>query len=158
MRNAFVTGGLVGRRFFRYGELPLVLLSLVAQEPMSGYELMTELGRLFPSYRPSPGSVYPALEALGAEGLVEAAHRNGATVHAPTPKGRKSLESRREALAEIEARTGAHLQVGTALDAAIARFSRRIRALAGRLDIVELEERLAALATELEAEASRRTE
>lgn len=148
----------MGRRFFRYGELPLVLLSLLAQDPMSGYELMGELGRIFPSYRPSPGSVYPALEALGAEGLVEAVQRNGATVHAPTAEGRTSLEARREALAEIEARTGARLQVGTALDAAIARFSRRVRALAGRLDVAEMEERLAGLAAELEAEASGSTE
>lgn len=148
----------MGRRFFRYGELPLVLLSLLAQDSMSGYELMAELGRIFPSYRPSPGSVYPALEALSAEGLVEAARRNGATVHAPTAEGRKSLEARREALAEIEARTGAQLQTGTALDAAIARFSRRIRALAGRLDVAEMEQRLDGLAADLEAEASQNSE
>ncbi|EUA73856.1 hypothetical protein I540_0264 [Mycobacteroides abscessus subsp. bolletii 1513] len=34
-------------RFFRHGELPLVLLALLAQRPMHGYELMSELSRLF---------------------------------------------------------------------------------------------------------------
>ena len=44
-------------RFFRYGELPLVLLALIEQEPLNGYELMGELERLFgPAYQPSAGA------------------------------------------------------------------------------------------------------
>ena len=59
--------------FFRYGELPLVLLALLQQRPMNGYEMLSELGRLFsPGYAPSPGSVYPAISALRRSGLIGA--------------------------------------------------------------------------------------
>ncbi len=50
----------MARRFFRYGELHLVVLSLLARRPMHGYELMGELSRLFgPAYRPSSGQRVP---------------------------------------------------------------------------------------------------
>ena len=59
------------KQFFMPGELPLVLLALIAGRPQGGYELMGELERRYgPAYRPSPGSVYPALSALRAEQLV----------------------------------------------------------------------------------------
>ena len=48
------------KQFFMPGELPLVLLSLIAGRPQGGDELMGELERRYgPVYRPSPGSVYP---------------------------------------------------------------------------------------------------
>ena len=60
------------RRFFRSGELHLVLLALLAARPQHGYELLAELDSRFgPRYRASPGSVYPALSALEAERLVD---------------------------------------------------------------------------------------
>lgn len=151
--------GEVGRRFFRYGELPLVLLALVAQRPMSGYELMGELGRLFaPRYRPSPGSVYPALDVLAAEGLVVASDEDGAATWAPTETGRRTLERRREDLATVEARTGTRLQTGSALDAVLARFAARVRAVAGRVGVDEIEQRLEGAAAEIEAAAGHDTE
>lgn len=144
----------MGRRFFRYGELPLVLLALVDQRPMSGYELLTELGRLFaPHYRPSPGSVYPALEALTDEGFVVPSDNGGATAYQPTELGRRTLSERREDLAAVEARTGARLQTGAALDGVLARFASRVRRVAGRVGIDEIEERLEVVASELEAAA-----
>src|SRR5258706_16145701 len=58
-------------QFFQPGELPLVILELVREEPRHGYELMNELDRLFgPTYRASAGSVYPALTALVDERLL----------------------------------------------------------------------------------------
>ena len=64
--------GARSRRFFRSGELHLVLLALIGERPQHGYELMADLtARFGPGYRASPGSIYPALTALEAEGLWE---------------------------------------------------------------------------------------
>src|SRR3954453_7266415 len=55
-------------QFFMPGELPLVILALLNVRPQGGYELLRELEQRYgPAYRPSPGSIYPALAALRAE-------------------------------------------------------------------------------------------
>lgn len=149
----------MGRRFFGYGELPLVLLALIDQRPMSGYELMAELRRLFaPHYRPSPGSVYPALEVLSTEGLIAAGDEGGASAWAPTDLGQRTLEQRREDLAAVEARTGTRLQTGSALDAVLARFGSRVRAVAGRVGLDDIETCLERVAQEIEAAAGHHTQ
>ena len=82
------------RRFFRHGELPLVVLAMLADRPMHGYELMSELSRLFgPRYRPSPGSVYPALEALEAEHLLEGETEAGRNTYRATEAGLRRSRS-----------------------------------------------------------------
>jgi DNA-binding PadR family transcriptional regulator len=149
----------MGRRFFRYGELPLVLLALTDQRPMSGYELMADLRRLFaPHYRPSPGSIYPALDVLATEGLIVADGEDGSSAWRPTALGERTLEQRREDLAAVEARTGTRLQTGSALDAALARFGSRMRAVTGRVGVDEIEHRLERLAAEIEVAAGHDTE
>ena len=81
--------------FFRYGELPLVLLALLQQRPMNGYEMLGELGRLFsPGYAPSPGSVYPAVSALSQSGLIGAEGGNGKKRYQLTPAGEEALVMR----------------------------------------------------------------
>ena len=76
------------RRFFRSGELHLVLLALLGSRPQHGYELLSELAARFgPAYQPSPGSVYPALSALEAEGLLLAEDDGGGTLPALNRKG-----------------------------------------------------------------------
>ena len=60
-----------GRR--RRGEVRNALLLLLAEEPRNGYQLMQEIEqRSGGRWRPSPGSVYPALAQLEDEGLVNA--------------------------------------------------------------------------------------
>jgi DNA-binding PadR family transcriptional regulator len=125
----------VSRRFFRHGELPLVLLALVFESPRHGYEIMAELTRLFgPRYRPSPGSVYPAIEALEAEGLIEGQTHGGKTTYSPTTAGREALEARRDGLAALELRTGARLDGADSIEPLLARFKARIAPLSGRVD------------------------
>jgi DNA-binding PadR family transcriptional regulator len=125
----------MSRRFFRHGELPLVLLALLTDRPMHGYDVMAQLGRLFgPSYRPSPGSVYPAVEALEAEGLVEGEERGGRTTYRTTADGAAALAERAEALAALELRTGARVQRSGSLEPTLARFSARLAPLSGRVD------------------------
>jgi DNA-binding PadR family transcriptional regulator len=122
-------------RFFRHGELPLVLLALVAERPRHGYEIMGELSRLFgPGYRPSPGSVYPAVEALEAERLIEGKVGDGKTTYHATAVGEEALATRSDALAALELRTGARLSSADRIEPMLARFKARLDPLSGRVD------------------------
>src|SRR3954465_2231774 len=57
----------------RRGDVRAALLVLLAEEPRNGYGLMQEIEqRSGGVWRPSPGSVYPALSQLEDEGLVQA--------------------------------------------------------------------------------------
>ena len=122
-------------RFFRYGELPLVLLALLEREPLNGYELMGELDRLFgPAYVPSAGSVYPALSALEVEGLVDPVGDETPKRYGVTRTGKEALVSRRHKLAEIERRTGAFLRDEGSIDADVDRVVSLVRRARGHAD------------------------
>lgn len=141
----------MSRRFFRHGELPLVLLALIAQRPRHGYEIMSELTRLFgPRYRASPGSVYPAIEALQAEELISGSAEAGRTVFAITPAGERAIEDRFEQLAALELRVGVRLAEIATIDALLDRFKARLSPLAGRIDLDAAAQILDAAASEIE--------
>ena len=54
-----------GGRVFGPGDLRLVLLALVAEQPRHGYELIKEIEDLTGGeYSPSPGVIYPTLSLL----------------------------------------------------------------------------------------------
>lgn len=76
-------------RVFRRGELELAVLHVVADSgPASGYAIMQALAeRVGGSWRPSPGSVYPALLALEDRGLVAADGDDGTREYVATPHG-----------------------------------------------------------------------
>ncbi|MCA1829939.1 MAG: PadR family transcriptional regulator [Actinomycetota bacterium] len=114
--------------FFRYGELPLVILALLARNDMNGYELMAALERAFRSeYLPSPGSIYPALNALRREKLV-AAERDGTTKrYSLTEAGGKALIDRSEQLSAIELRTDTFLRDEADVLAELARLDSTVR-------------------------------
>lgn len=60
-----------GRRMFDRGELRLVLLTLIAEQPRHGYDLIKAMEELSGGhYAPSPGVVYPALAMMADEGLI----------------------------------------------------------------------------------------
>ena len=98
------------RRFFRHGELHLVLLALLAERPMHGYELMREIDERFrPDYSASAGSVYPALQALAAESLIEEGTGSEPGTYSLTSSGEGALASRIPQLLRLEERTGVAL-------------------------------------------------
>lgn len=141
----------MSRRFFRHGELPLVLLSLVATHPRHGYEIMSELTRLFaPRYKASPGSVYPAIEALQTEQLISGKEEAGRTVYSITPAGMQALEDRAELLASLEHRLDVSLSPDESLDSLLTRFKARLAPLSGRVDAAAAEEILEAAALDIE--------
>jgi DNA-binding PadR family transcriptional regulator len=56
---------------FGPGDLRLVLLALIEQEPRHGYDLIKAIETAFGGgYAPSPGVVYPTLSLLADEGLI----------------------------------------------------------------------------------------
>lgn len=72
-------GGPRGRRMFDGGELRLVLLKLIADEPRHGYDLIRSIEELTGgAYAPSPGVIYPTLTLLDDMGLIEARQAEGA--------------------------------------------------------------------------------
>ena len=71
-----------GRRA-RRGDIRAAALLLLAEEPRNGYALMQEIEeRSEGVWRPSPGSIYPALSQLEDEGLVEATPEGSGRVFA----------------------------------------------------------------------------
>src|SRR3954469_25799095 len=84
------------------GELRLVLLKLIADEPRHGYDLIRAIEELTGGeYAPSPGVVYPTLTLLQDMGLIEeAAGKGPRKPFQVTAEGRKQLEQQAE---EVEA-------------------------------------------------------
>lgn len=86
-----------GRRMFAPGELRLLLLHLIAQEPRHGYELIKAVEDMTGgSYSPSPGTVYPTLSLLEDEGLIrEVEGDEPRKAYRATEKGRGELTDRK---------------------------------------------------------------
>ncbi|MGF1549806.1 MAG: PadR family transcriptional regulator [Sphingomonadaceae bacterium] len=67
------------KRVFDSGELRLVLLKLIAEEPRHGYDCIRAIEEMTGgAYAPSPGTVYPTLTLLQDMGLIEEAEAEGA--------------------------------------------------------------------------------
>jgi DNA-binding PadR family transcriptional regulator len=89
-------------RFFEFGEVRLAILSLLAEGPKHGYQLMKEMkDRSGGMYRASAGSVYPTLQQLEDEGLIESEQKDGRRVYKLTDAGRQELASDPEAVRRI---------------------------------------------------------
>ena len=72
----------------RKGDVRAALLVLLAEEPRNGYQLMQEIEQRSDGvWRPSPGSVYPALQQLDDEGLVRTTD-DGRKLYELTDEGR----------------------------------------------------------------------
>jgi DNA-binding PadR family transcriptional regulator len=85
------------RRRMRRGDVRAAILLLLEEEPRNGYQVMQELEqRSDGAWRPSPGSVYPALQLLADEGLIRGEQREGGTVYELTDSGRKHVDEHRE--------------------------------------------------------------
>jgi len=73
------------------GDVRAAALALLAEEPMNGYQIIGEISeRSEGVWRPSPGSVYPALQQLEDEGLIRAeAGDGGRRAYVLTDEGRE---------------------------------------------------------------------
>src|ERR1035437_9652362 len=91
-------GGPRGRgRKARRGDIRTAALLLLAEEPRNGYAIMQEIEeRSNGVWRPSPGSVYPALAQLEDEGLIRSEDSDGRKRFAITDAGREQIANRPE--------------------------------------------------------------
>ena len=70
------------------------ILALLLERPMHGYEMIQELdSRTGGIWRPSPGSIYPTLQLLEDEGLIEAEASGGRKRYTLTDTGRAEAET-----------------------------------------------------------------
>jgi DNA-binding PadR family transcriptional regulator len=95
-----------GGRMFGPGDLKLVLLALIEEQPRHGYELIKAIEDLFGgAYAPSPGAVYPTLSLLEDQGLLaSAADEGGKRVFTLTEAGKAWLVENRTAVDGVMAR------------------------------------------------------
>ncbi len=99
-------GGGHGGRYFGRGDLRLVLLSLIAEKPRHGYELILSISESSGGvYRPSPGVVYPTLTLLEDLGHVRTSVDDSQRrLHEITAEGRAYLSAHRVTLEEMRSR------------------------------------------------------
>jgi DNA-binding PadR family transcriptional regulator len=77
-----------GGRKARRGDIRTAALLLLAEEPRNGYQIMQEVQeRSEGAWRPSPGSVYPALQQLEDEDLIRSEEVDGRKLFRLTDEG-----------------------------------------------------------------------
>jgi len=91
---------------FDGGELRLVLLKLIADEPRHGYDLIRQIEEITGgAYAPSPGVVYPTLTLLDEMGLIGERQAEGSKkLFAATEAGLTHLEENKDLVATLMAR------------------------------------------------------
>lgn len=125
------------KRMFESGELRLVLLKLISDEPRHGYDLIRAIEDLTGGeYAPSPGVIYPTLTLLQDMGLIEEAEGEGARKPFQiTDEGRQHLEERSDEADELierltelapDSRSEAGPAIGRAVRNLMAALSHRI--------------------------------
>lgn len=93
--------GLPLQRSLRRGTARLLVLKVLSEKPMHGYEVGKRISFLFGStYEPSPGVIYPTLQSLQDEGYVKGARNGGTVVYTVTGAGGAYLAGNRERLEE----------------------------------------------------------
>jgi DNA-binding PadR family transcriptional regulator len=130
-------GGFSRRRgLYDSEELRLVLLSLIAEQPRHGYDLIREIEeRTAGQYAPSPGVIYPTLTMLQDMGLIAEDGAAGTRkVYAATEDGKAHLAQNKDEVATLMARItelknaqkGDHAPVRRAMRNLIAALSEKV--------------------------------
>jgi DNA-binding PadR family transcriptional regulator len=107
----FGSGGRIGNgpgfgggreRLFDSGEVRLVVLKLLSEQPSYGYQLIKTMEqRLAGGYTPSAGVIYPTLTMLEEEGLASASSESNKKVYSVTPEGMEYLRANKDAIDQI---------------------------------------------------------
>ncbi len=89
-------------RFFDAGDIKLVILKLLSEQPSYGYQLIKTMEeRLAGGYTPSAGVIYPTLTMLEEEGLATASAENNRKVYSVTPEGLEYLQAHKRQVDEL---------------------------------------------------------
>ncbi len=102
-------GGMGGRfrggRVFGHGDLKLILLALIGEQPRHGYELIRTIEEMFDgAYAPSPGAVYPTLTLLEELGHASVTSSDGKKCYAITDEGKAFLAANKDAVDAVMSR------------------------------------------------------
>jgi DNA-binding PadR family transcriptional regulator len=157
-------GGGRGRRqrLFDSGELRLILLKLIADQPRHGYDLIRAIEDLTAgNYTPSAGVIYPALSILQDLNHIEAAESGGARkAFAATRDGSAELAANADKVAALFARLAALAASREGTDSApIRRALENLRAvLRHRLGNADIEKSTLHAVTAILDEAAQRIE
>jgi DNA-binding PadR family transcriptional regulator len=85
------------RRMLAHGDLRLIALALIAEQPRHGYEIIKVLEEKTEGwYSPSPGIVYPTLTFLEEAGYVTAQVEGAKKLYTITDEGRAHLADNRD--------------------------------------------------------------
>ena len=99
------------RQWFDSGEMKYVILKVLRERPMHGYEVMKALEtQTNGCYKPSPGTVYPTLQWLEDEGLVTSSEASGKKVYAISDAGRAFLDEHKDTVDDIFDRLGESME------------------------------------------------
>ncbi|MBD9370969.1 PadR family transcriptional regulator [Xanthomonas sp. XNM01] len=101
-------GGQRSPRAIAHGDLRLLVLALLCNQPRHGYELIQLIGEIFHGqYLPSAGAMYPVLSQLQEGGLVSGADDGVRRLYQLTDTGRGYVREHAGQIAEAQARTAA---------------------------------------------------
>ncbi len=90
------------RVWFESGDMKYVILKLLKEKQMHGYEVMKALEEQTRGcYKPSPGTVYPTLQWLEDEGLVQSEEVEGKKIYSITETGLEFLEQNKSTVEDI---------------------------------------------------------
>jgi len=140
----FGRGGRGGPRA-RRGDVRAAVLALLAERPMHGYEMIKEIEeRTGGAWTPSAGSIYPTLQMLEDEGLIQGEESEGKRRFSLTDGGRAEHDEKSGEVAPWDAVTAGaapeqmqlrasvgklHHAVGQVFHAADAEQQKRVREL-----------------------------
>lgn len=110
------------------GDVRVAILSLLAEESMHGYQIIREIDeRSNGAWKPSPGSIYPTLQLLADEGLIEAHEADGKKTYSLTESGHEEVKSSRPApWADPESQNSHDSSRPTALPRAAAKLAEAV--------------------------------
>src|SRR6476659_1624893 len=95
-------------RMLAQGDLRLIALALIAEQPRHGYEIIKVLeDKTAGWYSPSPGIVYPTLTYLEEVGYLTAQPEGAKRLYTITTEGRAHLEENRDFVDAVLERLGA---------------------------------------------------
>jgi DNA-binding PadR family transcriptional regulator len=122
-RHGFGGGDMIrAGRMLATGDLRLIALALIAEQPRHGYEIIKVLEEKTANwYSPSPGIVYPTLTYLEEAGYVTAQAEGTKKLYTITDEGRAYLDQNRDFVDAVLDRL-------TAIGRKIARMRRRFGA------------------------------
>jgi len=107
----------------RRGDVRIAILSLLAEQPRNGYGLIKEItDRSGGTWYPSPGSIYPTLQQLVDEELIEPTGDGKRTEFRLTASGTEWVESHAAELAQIWQGADARLEADAGLHESIAKL------------------------------------